>query len=211
VWGKLRGCEHDVIAKQLLGKPADPAKCTSSFETKIAQLSQKASSASVECRYADAGAGTVLDYDTGLQWEKKDGADGVVDVPNAHDVDNTYIWEQFVTNIGEGFLDRMNNCASGALGGYNGTLTGGLAGHCDWRLPSTAELLTILAAPYPCGATPCINSIFGPTAADYYWSSTTFDIATGYQWAVSFADGQVLPAERGGDAIVRARVVRSAL
>src|SRR5262249_23698657 len=61
------------------------------------------------------------------------------------------------------------------------------AGHSDWRPPSEAgcdfcyengacscnphELESILLAPYPCVINSCINSIFGSTASDYYWSA----------------------------------------
>lgn len=64
--------------------------------------------------------------------------------------------------------------------------TGRRAGHCDWRLPSedgrnspftgARELESILLAPSPpspCGTVPCIDPIFGPTVAFYYWSATT--------------------------------------
>ena len=65
------------------------------------------------------------------------------------------------------------------------------AEHSDWRLPSEEgcnlcppgagfscsqcdphELETILLAPYPCGTSPCIDPIFGPTAVSY-WSAST--------------------------------------
>jgi hypothetical protein len=83
------------------------------------------------------------------------------------------------------------------------------AGHNDWRLPSEGghnspatganELETILLALYPsCGTSPCINSIFGPTASSYaaYWSASS-DAAccpSGISaWWVSFDNGLVLP------------------
>jgi hypothetical protein len=54
---------------------------------------------------------------------------------------------------------------------------GCFAGQCDWRLPTLAELETILQAmtPSPCDTSPCIDEeVFGPTVATYYWSDTTF-------------------------------------
>jgi hypothetical protein len=73
-------------------------------------------------------------------------------------------------------------------------VTGGFAGHCDWRLPTVVELQTILLAPEPCGTSPCIDSIFGPTATGSetnYWSSTA---VTGHPeaWVVDFGNGEVL-------------------
>jgi len=207
VWSNFRKCEGDVAAKLLVGKPADMTKCTSKLSTKLAKLSQKAGSLALECRYADS-AGTVLDYDTGLQWEKKDGADGVANNANPHDVDNVYHSTQFI-GIGFGFLDLLNDCGSGAIAGYNGVITGGFAGQCDWRLPTTPELLTLLAEPAPCGVSPCIDAAFGPTISGFYWASTIFETNTSYAWCVSFADGQVLTAERSSDS-ASARAVRRA-
>lgn len=155
-------------------------------------------------RFVDNGDGTVTDHDTGLQWEKKDGADGVYDFANPHDVDNLYSWSMFPAGtapdgtVFTDFLRRLNTCTS--TGGAIATAAFG--GHCDWRLPTITELQTILLAPYPCGTSPCIDPVFGPTGAfDYfywYWSSTTFagvppfggDPAA-FAWGVSFEGGGV--------------------
>ena len=208
VWSNFRKCEGDVAAKLLVGKPADMTKCTSKFSTKLGKLSLKASSLSIECRYADNGNGTVTDYDTALQWEKKDGADGVANNSNPHDVDNVYHSTQFM-GIGFGFLDLLNDCGSGVIEGYNGVVTGGFAGQCDWRLPTTPELSTLLVEPAPCGVSPCIDAVFGPTISGFYWATTIFETNTSYAWSVSFADGQVLLAERSSDSVT-SRAVRRA-
>ena len=78
------------------------------------------------------------------------------------------------------------------------------AGHCNWRLPAEdgrnspftgpKELETILLAPSPCGTSPCIDPIFGPTAASDYWSATTVVGNTFSAWAVSFSHGGVVNA-----------------
>ena len=77
------------------------------------------------------------------------------------------------------FLGRLTAaCGSNPYGAsIAGPITGGFAGHCDWRLPTIHELLTIRdIAEGNCGggSGPCIDPSFGPTAASHYWSSTTY-------------------------------------
>jgi hypothetical protein len=157
-------------------------------------------------RFVDNGDGTITDNATGLQWEKKDGADGMASSANHHDVDNTYAWDDFVTPGagGGGFLDVLNDCRSAD----GVTTTGGFAGHCDWRLPSLAELKSILLEPEPCGTSPCIDPTFGPTFAGMYWSATNHDPGIGVTWVVTFTDGNDFLALR--TAPQHARAVRVA-
>ena len=79
--------------------------------------------------YVDNGDGTMSDVNTGLVWEKKcDGCGGL------HDVKALYRWD---TENGEtdvpAWLETVN-AEEGA----------GFAGHRDWRLPTVAELMTIV-------------------------------------------------------------------
>jgi Protein of unknown function (DUF1566) len=101
------------------------------------------------------------------------------------------------------------------------------AGHNDWRLPSESgcnscyagfpinscmsceshELETILLSPFPCGTTPCIASIFGPTVS-YYLSASTYPPVPNYAWVVSFDGGEVTSGEKAGNAYLSVRAVR---
>ncbi len=79
--------------------------------------------------YVDNGDGTITDVHSGLMWEKKDHAGGL------HDVAYGYIFgeDAAVTNSALHWLGEVNL--------ENGT---GFAGHNDWRLPTIAELQTLV-------------------------------------------------------------------
>jgi len=137
-------------------------------------------------RFADNGDGTVIDTETGLQWEKKTDDSGI------HDKDNTYTWSTGSSYGPTGtafttFLGTLNNGTSSD----GNTISGCFANHCDWRLPTSAELQTILLAPYPCGTSPCIDAAFGSTVASFYWSSTTYSGGPYSAWGVFFSVGNV--------------------
>lgn len=149
-------------------------------------------------RFVDNGDGTVCDHQTGLMWEQKDGGDGTVDPNNPRDVDNNYTW-----SISGGppdgtaytdFLARLN----GTIANTNPSEQ--LGGHRDWRLPTSAELQTIL----DCSFSPCIDPTFGPTAATFYWSSTSLASNPLNAWVAFFFDGGVLNGNKSIDTRVRA-------
>lgn len=201
--GNFRKCHDGVRAKVLQGKPSDVAKCSTKLQDKIAKLSGKASKAGIGCRYGDNGDGTVTDYDTGLQWEMKDSADGIAHSSNPHDVDNLYDWSSSGTAAdGTAFttlLSQLNSCSFAP--GFFGSV--GFAGHCDWRLPTLAELQTILE-PASCGMGPCIDPTFGATAAFRHWSSTADASDAGSAWTVSFGSGSAASATKNLGNRVRA-------
>src|SRR5262249_27668194 len=149
----------------------------------------------------DNGDGTVTDHQTGLMWEKKHGSVGNFVVcaetacPDPHEVNNVYQWCRDVAPM-DGTCDTTGSPADGgAFMDFLAKLNTQpcFAGHCDWRLPSEAgqnspftgakELESILLAPSPCGTSPCIDPIFGPTAAGDYLSATTGSTGPGGAWS----------------------------
>jgi len=215
-WGKLRNCQAIENGKALQAKPFDLAKCQTKFDLKIAKLTDQAMAAAIACRYRDNANGTVTDYDTGLQWEQKVSPGGGATDPHASG--NIYTWTTAAPSFCScpftgcpngtaytGFLGRLNLHTTGALLNF-----ACFAFHCDWRLPTIAELQGIVDLGGSCGfGSPCIDPIFGPTPTVFYWSSTTVTSAADFAWGVNFGDGGVGSPNKDLASVVRA--VRNSL
>jgi hypothetical protein len=206
-WATLRKCQGTEEAKQLKGKPADLAQCLTKLQTALVKITAKATKAKIPCRYGNNGDGTVTDYDTGLMWEQKDGADGVPALDNPHDVDNRYTWSLAADIFRTGtaftdFLARLDDSESS-----DGVTEGPcFVGHCDWRLPTIVELRGIVdLSASACGVgSPCIAPVFGPTVALNYWSATTVATNPFIAWFVYFDGGVVFSGGKAGLNYVRA-------
>ena len=209
--GNFRKCRDGQRARLLQSKPADVAKCSTKFQDKIANLSEKASKAGIACRYGDNGDGTVTDYDTQLQWEKK-AAMAAGDA--VHLVSNSYPWGSANEADGDAFtfvLSHLNNCsfAPGIVLNFSG-----FAFHCDWRLPTLGDLATIVDESQGfCGggSGACIDPIFGPTAAAFTWSSTTDTDDAHDAWGVFFGDGVLIDNPKVDAITNHVRAVRGGL
>lgn len=194
-WGELRKCQAAQDLKPLKGKTADLEKCQNKLDERIEKTSAKAAVAEFECRYGDNGDGTVTDYDTGLQWEKKTGTPGgACALADPHCVNDEYEWDEaqaFVSTSAFAAPTLITTCYSG---------------HCDWRLPTVDELMAIADASVPgCGTGPaCISPVFGPTQANLYWSATTYANNPDFSWQVNFNVPQPVPNPRDNDGYLRA-------
>lgn len=183
----------------------------------------KACAQPAPARFVDNGDGTVTDNQTGLMWEKKQPSGGVQDKSNPHNVDNLYTWSDSLEDPDgtafTDFLHKLNNTCNG-LGATQCTAdkdcSGGVcgfAGYRDWRLPEVnkdrgkAELETIVdfTKGYCGGGSgACIDPIFGPTAASFYWSSVTFGSLPGIAWNIFFVTGKISNSSKGNLGYVRA-------
>jgi len=130
-------------------------------------------------RFEDRGA-TIFDHQTNLEWEKKTGVVGGASDGSLHDVNNIYSWSTGTNNPdGDAFTVFLAGFNGGAPLGMSadGKTSSGpcYVGHCDWRLPTIAELNTIIDCSY---GHPCVNPIFGPTCIGptcptYFYMSTS--------------------------------------
>lgn len=135
-------------------------------------------------RFVDRGDDTVFDVATGLQWEKKRNLDGKRDPADPHDGDNVYSWTQKT----KGGTAADGTAFTSFIAALNREPC--FANHCDWRLPSFAELRTILVSREPCAVKPCIDPIFGPTAPSFYWSGEESSYHPVRAWYVFFLTGK---------------------
>jgi hypothetical protein len=130
-------------------------------------------------RFVDLGH-TIFDTQTRLLWEKKAAGSGCL-----HCVSDMYSWCQATGNSAVGTDCEANTYSW--IAQVSGEV---FAGFSDWRVPTTDELMSIVDTGRPsCGSgTPCIDSIFGPTASCKYWSTSEMGDP---RWAeaVDFTDG----------------------
>lgn len=144
-------------------------------------------------RFVANGDGTVTDAALGVQWELKTTHQSQFS-PHKRDVD--LVWTR--PEATNSFIGSLSNC-DGLLGAFYPDF----AGRCHWRLPSVAELRTILML--PCAQQPCIASqLFAPTANGAYWSSTDDPSLDEHALAVDFSNGSTISANVNSFLFVRA-------
>ncbi len=165
-------------------------------------------------RWVDNGNGTVTDNETGLMWEKKVSGSGC-----DHCAGDFYRWSVSGSapdgEVFTVFLDTLNGGGTGVgncVSADGITQGGGFAGHCDWRLPTIAELQAIMLKPYPCDMVPCFDTTLGATLMGVgYWSATTETGEPLKAWAMDMTDARVFSASKVPGFSYPARAVRGGL
>jgi hypothetical protein len=163
-------------------------------------------------RYVANGDGTLTDHQSGLMWElQTTTCSGEITC-----VKNEYVWSSSGTaadgTLYTSFLATLNGgdymSPSAGQDVSNGP-TACFANHCDWRIPTIAELNTIIEASAPgCGSgSACIDPAFGPTQASGYWSASSWAGNPGIAWGVYFGYGTVGYSYETG--LLYSRAVRS--
>jgi hypothetical protein len=198
-WKSYLSCVDGVLAKNARGALVDLviafpafAKCRHQYFANWVEFQGRNSLAGSTCigsRFTSTDSGTtVTDALTSLVWEKKTNFDSVANPADPHDADNTYSWSTTgppYAESGTTFTDFLATLNSGGFAGANG-----------WRLPTLAELQTILLD-FPCramsncgscGANPCIDPAFDPTQnslpGNGYWSATSWLPGLGLAWSL---------------------------
>lgn len=161
------------------------AKCVDKYAAAWTKLSglEGSTSCSGLARFVDNGS-TVTDRLTLLTWEKKTGsADFIDNYSDRHEVDNLYALTFDNDDDGSAYSDFLRDLNSGT----------GFADANSWRLPTVAELLTILG-----------QADIGTVGAGWYWSTTPDQTNTGQAWRIHFGDSIMLTTPKWGVNYTRA-------
>lgn len=141
------------------------SKCGGTLASKWAKLAKLDFGPCAGERWVDNGDGSVTDKLTDLVWEQK------TDDGSVHDIDNRYTESTGTPYSGNGtvYSDSLRQLNAGA----------GFAGSNAWRLPSLAELTSLLERPHPCTDAPCFPPALAVHSDSVAYMTTTLTDSLG--------------------------------
>ncbi len=178
--GAYAQCHQKMMGRFIAGLGPDLDKCRVKYAATWAKLRKQFADTGTTCaleRFA-MDTLTVRDELTSLTWQRQTDDGGIQDKDNYYELTAGGLGSPYEDGpVFTSFLAQINTPPC-------------FARFCDWRLPTLAEIATIMAAP-PCTA-PCIDeSLFGPSAGPPLWTATALmDLPTSH-WMVGFSTDEI--------------------